>query len=223
MNGAAARIRLTSGGMNRVAQVSVHLRRAVLRRRRLLAALAAGTAVAAGLQAAAGPPPPKEALLTAAHDLSAGAVVRADDVTMVEFDPESVPTGVVRSVRAVVGRTTATPVRSGEPITDVRLMSGSMLAAYPGTVAAPVRIGDPGAVAILQIGDRVDLIAADPHGAAEAQVVVADAPVIGLPRRRVSGSSVVSGGLVVVAVSEATARALAAAGVSHYLSLTIKP
>lgn len=207
--------------MNRLALLRKRLGRTVLRRRRLLAALTAATAVAAGLQAASGPPPPKSLVLTAARDIPAGAVVGSGDVTSVEFDPDSVPTGVLGSVAQVVGRTTATPVRAGEPITDVRLVGGSMLAAYPGMVAVPVRIGDPGAVALLKIGDHIDVLAADPQGESEAVVVAADAPVIAIPLQQETGAGVVSGGLIVVAITDRTAQDLAAAGVSAYLSLVI--
>lgn len=207
--------------MNRLAPLSKRLRRAVLRRRRLLAALAAAAAVAAGLQAVSGPPPSKALVLTATRDIPGGTVVTRSDLASQEFDPESVPSGVLASEAEAVGRTTAAPVRSGEPITDVRLVSGSMLAGYPQKVAAPVRIGDPGAVALLQVGDRIDVLAADPNGAGEAQVVAEDAPVIAIPRPADSGSSMVSGGLVVVAVPEATANTLASAGVSSYLSMVI--
>jgi len=209
--------------MNRLAVLRKRLRRAVLRRRRLLAALAAAAAVAAGLQAASAPPLPTALVLTAARDIPGGTVVRTSDLAPVEFDPGSVPSGVLDSPADVVGRTTATPVRSGEPITDVRLVSGSMLAGYPNTVAAPVRIGDPGAVALLRIGDRVDVLAADPNGVEDARVVAEDAPVVAIPRRAETGSSMVTGGLVVVAIADTTAETLAAAGVTSYLSITINP
>lgn len=149
-------------------------------------------------------------------------MVTSSDVVPVEFDPQSVPTGVLGSPAVVVGRTTATPVRAGEPITDVRLVSGSILAGYPGLVAAPIRIGDPGAVGLLRIGDTVDVLAADPNGSTQARVVAQDAPVISIPRDTDTGSSMVSGGLVVVAISDTTAKTLAAAGVANYLSITIK-
>lgn len=207
--------------MNRLALLRKRLGRAILRRRRLLAALTAAAAVAAGLQAASAPPPAKSLVLTAARDIAGGAVVGPADVTAVEFDPDSVPAGVLGSRAQVVGRTTATPVRSGEPITDVRLVSGSILAGYPGMVAAPIRIGDPGAVALLQIGDRVDVLAADPDGAGDARVVAEDVSVISIPRQSEVGSSMVSGGLVVVAIPDTTANALATAGISSYLSITI--
>lgn len=207
--------------MNRLASLSKQLRRSILRHRRVLAALATAGAVAAGLQATSSPPPPKSWVLTAARDIPGGSVVGAADVHLTAFDPRSVPTGVLDSRQQVVGRTTATPVRSGEPITDVRLVSGSMLEGYPGLVAAPIRIGDPGAVALLRIGDRVDVLAADPNGAEEARVVAHDVAVISIPRDAEGGTSMVSGGLVVVAISDATAKTLAAAGVANYLSILI--
>ncbi len=209
--------------MNRLALVWKRLRRALLRRRRLLAALAGGTAVAAGLQANAGPPAPTSLVVAGGHDLPAGAVLDPADLAPVEFAPDSVPAGVLGSAAEAVGRTTATPVRSGEPITDVRLVAGSLLAGYPGMVAAPVRIGDPAAVSLLQIGDRVDVLAADPNSAGDASVVAEDAAVIALPRRTATGSSMVTGGLVVLAVTDATAVSLAEAGVSRFLSITINP
>jgi Flp pilus assembly protein CpaB len=207
--------------MNRLSVLHRRVRRTLLARRRLLAGLAAAVAVAAGLQATAEPPPPKAWVLTAARDIPGGTVVGPADLTRVAFDPASVPSGVLGSRAEAVGRTTAAPLRAGEPITDVRLVSGSMLAAYPGMVAAPVRIVDAGAVALLRIGDRVDVLAADPQGAAEATVVAADAPVIAIPETREADSAMAPGGLVVLAISDKTAQTIAAAGVSRYLSIVI--
>ncbi|MGH3330730.1 MAG: SAF domain-containing protein [Nocardioidaceae bacterium] len=208
--------------MNRLTLLHRRVRRALLARRRLLAALAAATAVAAGLQAASAPPPPTTTVLTASRDLPGGTVLSASDLARTEFTPASVPSGALPSVAEAVGRTTAAPVRSGEPVTDVRLVSGSLLDGYPGLVATPVRIGDPGAVALLRIGDRVDVLAADPQGRSEATLVAYDAPVIALPRQPEQVSTTATGGLVVLAISEATARAVAAAGVSQYLSVVIR-
>jgi Flp pilus assembly protein CpaB len=206
--------------MNRPRLVLRRVRRAILARRRPLAALSAGLAVAAALQANAAPPSPTVPVLVAAHDLPAAARVAARDLTTRPFPPGSVPAGVVTAAQAV-GRTTVGPVRSGEPLTDARLLGRALLRGYPGAVAAPVRIGDPGAVALLRVGDRINLLAADPEGAAEAQVLAYDVPVVALPRQATVGTDLVSGALVVVAVPAETARALAAAGFSSFLSLTI--
>lgn len=197
------------------------VRRTVLARRRVLAALAAAGAVAAGLQAATAPPPPLTGVLVAARDLPAGSVLAAGDLTRARFRPGSVPAGVVTRAGDVVGRTTAGPVRRGEPLTDVRLLSGRLLAGYPGTVAAPVRIGDPAAVALLRVGDHLDILAADPQGRDPATVVAEHVPVIALPHPHATSAADVPGGLVVVAVTETTALGLAEAGVSSFLSVVI--
>src|SRR6478735_10182189 len=107
------------------------LRRTVLARRRPLAALCAAVALAAGLHAASAPPPRLTTVLTASHDLAAGVVVRSGDLRRTAFAPPSVPAGVLSSASAV-GRTTAGPVRAGEPLTDVRLVTRSLLTGYPG-------------------------------------------------------------------------------------------
>lgn len=195
------------------------MRRAVLSRRRSLAAVAAAVAVLAGIQATSPPAAATRTVLTAARDLPAGVVLGHDDLATASYDPANVPAGVVTSADDVVGRTTTGPLRAGEPITDVRLLSGSMLGSFPGRVAVPVRVADRGAVGLLRIGDRVDVIAADPQGSSEPSVVAAAAPVLALPDAE--EAALASGGLVVLAVSEETARSLAGAAVSSYLSVAI--
>lgn len=196
------------------------LRRIVLARRRLLAAVCAALAVATALQAGAAPPPPRVRVLTAGRDLAPGTTVTAADLAPARFAPGSVPSGVLSRAEAL-GRTTVGPVRAGEPLTDARLLSGSLLAAYPGTVAAPVRIGDAAAAALLRVGDRVSILAADPQADEPAVTVAEGVPVIGLPPRRRSDPALASGALVVVAVDAVTARALAGASARAFLSLVL--
>lgn len=195
------------------------LRRALLARRRLLAATLAAAGVLVGLQAAAPAPPPTRPVLTAARDLPAGTVLRAVDVSTTAFLAGSVPAGVLEVESDAVGRTTTGPLRRGEALTDVRLVSGDLLTGYPGRVAVPVRVADPGAVTLLRVGDRVDVLSADPQGGSDAALVAAAAPVLALPRA--PEAALASGGLVVLAVDGATARALASAAVSGYLSVAL--
>ena len=199
-------------------------RRRLLARRRPLAALFAAVAVVAALQAHAAPAPPRTPVLTAARDLPAGVVLRADDLTRAGYDPVSVPSGVLPDAAAAVGRTTTAPVRRGEPLTDVRLVARSLLAGYPGLSAVPVRIGDPGAVRLLRVGDRVDLLAADPQGEQEAVVVGRDVPVLAIPRPDADAQAAPglgSGALVVVGLPEEGARTLAQAAVSSFVSVVL--
>jgi Flp pilus assembly protein CpaB len=203
--------------MHRLILALRRLRRSVLARRRPLAALCAAVAVAAALRANAAPPEPRTAVLTAAHDLPAGVVVGPDDVRRTPFAPGSVPAGVL-SRHAVLGRTTAGPVRSGEPVTDTRLVTASLLEGYPGLVAVPVRIGDPGSVR-LRVGDRVDLVAADPQGERDAVVVGRGVPVLAIPRARDPGPT--GGALVVLGLPETSVGAVARASVTAFLSVVI--
>jgi len=199
----------------RLTRILRRVRRAVLARRRLLAALLTGVAVAAGVQAATAPPPPSVGVLTAARDLPAGAVLGSDDLVTVDFAPGSVPTGATREA---VGRTLAAPVRRGEPVTDVRLLGPALTAGTPELTAVPVRLPDAGMVELLEVGDRIDLIATDPQGAG-ASVVATGVPVLALP----SGSAETDasgqpGGLVVVGVASTEVTALADAGVRLFLT-----
>ena len=208
--------------MHRLSVLTRRLRRAVLARRRPLAALCAAVAVAAGLQANAAPPPPRTMVLTAAHDLGAGVVVGSGDLRRTPYVPGSVPTGTLPDEAAALGRTTAGPVRAGEPLTDARLVSASLLAGYPGLVAVPVRIGDPGAVRLLRVGDRVDLLAADPQGKSSARVVGTHVPVLSIPRGGDDDPGQTNGGaLVVVGVPDTTAPDLAQAAVTSFLSVVL--
>jgi Flp pilus assembly protein CpaB len=161
-------------------------------------------------------------VLTAAHDLGAGVVVEPDDLQRTPYRPGSVPAGTLRDPAAAVGRTTAGPVRAKEALTDTRLVTASLLDGYPGLVAVPVRIGDPGAVRLLRVGDRVDLLAADPQGGSSARVVGSDVPVLSIPRAVEDSPGLTNGGaLVVVGVPDDSVGALAQAGVSSFLSVVL--
>jgi Flp pilus assembly protein CpaB len=196
-------------------------RRAVLARRRPLAAVCAAVAVLATLRANdPPPPPPRTTVLTAAHDLPSGVVLRGVDVTLTPFDRRSVPAGVV-GPRMAVGRTTAAPLRRGAPVTDVDLVAPSLLNGYPGLVGVPVRVGDAGAARLLRVGDRIDLLAADPRGETGAEVVGRNLPVLAIPRTPPEAPGLTAGALVVLGVPDGDARAVAQASVSAVLSVVL--
>lgn len=197
------------------------VRRAVLARRRLLAVLLVGLAVVSAVRAYSAPPPETVAVLTAARDLAPGTVVHGRDVVEADYSPDLVPDGAAPNAAAVVGRTTTGPIRRGEPITDARVLAEDLLAGYPGRVAAPVRVGDPGTARLLRVGDRVTLFASDPQGEAEPVEAAHDVPVVALPRDAGSGLTGTGGSLLVVAVDPDTARSLAGHGVASWLSAVL--
>jgi Flp pilus assembly protein CpaB len=193
------------------------VRRQVLARRRLLAALCTAGAVAAGLHATLAPPPATVTVRAALHDLPAGAVLREDDLGPVAFAAGSVPDGLAGDV---VGRTLASPVRAGEPITDVRLVGAGLADAHPELTAMPVRLPDPGAVALLDAGDRIDLLATDPQ-AGGSRVVAHGALVLATPPAAGPGDPASpSGALVVVGVLPTSVALLSEASARWFLTYT---
>src|SRR4051794_34898287 len=158
-------------------------------RRRVLAACFAAIAIAASLRMLAPAAPPTVSVWAAARDLSGGRPLAAADIRRLPLPLGDVPAGALRAGAQVVGRLLAGPVRRGEPLTHVRLLEPSLLAALPdpGLVAVPVRIGDGSAAAALaHPGDLVDVLAvADPAAggpdlsrtvAARLQVLAVPAP-----------------------------------------------
>jgi pilus assembly protein CpaB len=151
-----------SGVRRRLGAATDEVRRALLVRRRLLSAVCAAVAVLAALRAVAPPPLPTAPALVAVRHLAAGSVVGPADVAS-----EALPEAAVPDDAAVapVGRTLATAVGAGEVLTAARLVGPSLVAGRPGRLALPVRIPDADVVALLRVGDRVDLFAADPAAA----------------------------------------------------------
>ncbi|HEU5034324.1 MAG TPA: Flp pilus assembly protein CpaB [Mycobacteriales bacterium] len=195
-------------------------------RRRLLAAGFAAVAVVAGLRAVTPAPAPTVAVWVAAHDLGGGAALRAADVRTVGLPPAAVPAGALRVGDRVVGRLLAAPVRRGEPLTDLRLLGPSLLAALPdpGLVAVPVRVADgSAAAALVHAGDVIDVLAAaDPAGGGPRHptTVASGVRVLSVPGTDHSDGS--GDGLVVVAASAEQAAALAQASTTARLSLALQ-
>lgn len=200
----------------------VRLRRALLARRRVVAALLAALAVLVSVRALQGPALPSEPVVVAAHDLAGGAALTPGDLRVVSVTPSLAPAGAVREPAQVVGRTLAAPVRAGEPVTDVRLVSPGLLDGYPGMVAVPVRLADAGPLDLLRVGDTVEVIGADPAGGSTAEVLVR-APVVALPRadEQRGADPWAQGGLVVLAVAPHEAGRLAQAAVTRVLSVAL--
>jgi hypothetical protein len=67
-------------------------------------------------------------------------------------------------------------------LTDARLVGPSLLQGRSGSVALPVRVPDADVVALLRVGDRIDLYAADPAAAdPQGTRLVESALVLALP------------------------------------------
>ncbi|HET7327916.1 MAG TPA: Flp pilus assembly protein CpaB [Nocardioidaceae bacterium] len=198
------------------------VRRAISARRRLLAAGCAAAAAAGGLHTVSPPPPETTEVIVAAADLPAGVPVRAEQLQTVALRDGVVPDGALTTDAEAVGELLVRPVRAGEPLTDLSVVGAPLVRGYgSGRVAAPVRIADAGAVALLEAGDRIDVLAADPRGVAETAVVASGALVVVVPEPAEAAAH--SGGaLVVLAVTPEIAKKLSQAAVVGPLSLAIR-
>jgi Flp pilus assembly protein CpaB len=195
------------------------LLRAAARHRVLLASGLAAAAVASGLSAVVPAPAATVPVLTAAHDLAAGAALGPDDVVVAALPRALVPAGALSDVALAAGRLLAGPVRQGEPLTDVRLLGAGLLPPGP-EVAVPVRLAEPATGALVQAGDVVDVLSAAPEGGPAAQVVATRLTVLAVPALADAAGE---GALVVVAASRSTAARLAAAAVTGRLSVAVHP
>lgn len=187
------------------------LRRRLLLHRRPLAALAAGGAVLAALQATSPAPAETVAVWTAGRDLPSGTVLQPADLAEVRLPPDTVPSGSVAAPEEVVGRTLAAPMTRGEVLTGLRTVGSDLLEGYPGTTAVPLRITDAAVAKLLQVGDRVSLVAADPDGRTRPRLLLEDVSIVAVPREGEGGlTGGTPGRLVIAAVPSEVASEVAA-------------
>jgi len=201
------------------------LRRAVSWHRRKLAVVAAVAAVLTGINAALPPDPPTVDVVRSAVRLDGGHVLGADDVSLARFPQDAVPDDALTSLDAAVGRTIASPVSKGQLLTELSVVAPGR-SARPGRVVAPLRLGDADLVALLRVGDAVDVVAADAE-AAQAAVVAREIRIVGLPpppdADGLGATASSSGGaLVLVEVDSRTATVLAQAAVTATLSVVLR-
>lgn len=193
------------------------------RNRRLATALLAAVAVLLGISALRGGHGATVPVWVAAHDLGGGEPLRRSDLELESLPRADVPAGAIVARTAPVGVMLAAPVRRGEPLTDVRLLSPFLLAAVaPHDVAVPVRVTDgPAALALVTPGERVSVIAAADSGLATtsaARTVVSALRVLAMPDHTTDEGYA----LVIVAATPGQARRLAAIPASDRVSVAVR-
>ncbi|MFB4279122.1 flagellar biosynthesis protein FlgA [Nonomuraea sp. MTCD27] len=184
------------------------------RRRRLIAAALAAISVTSAFIATR-PATSATTVLAAARDLPPGPLHPQD------FHPVALnhpPAGAVHTITA--GQTLATPMRRGEPLTDVRLLATYPLP--PGLVATPVRIADAATATLISPGSTITLLASYREGG-PARQLAPDTTVLTIPRPKGVASAGEDGALIVLATTPSQAADLAAAQTHARLSITIKP
>ncbi len=194
------------------------------RNRRMVAALLAAVAVILAVNAVRPGGAATVEVWVAAHDLGGGEPLHRADLALEALPRSAVPAGAIVTRTAPVGVMLGAPVRRGEPLTDVRLLSPYLLAAAasPRDLAVPVRVTDgPAALALVRPGERVAVIAAGDTGvgsAAPAHTVVAAVRVLAVPEHSTDDGLA----LVVVAATPRQATELASIPSSDRISVAVR-
>lgn len=101
-------------------------------------------------------PPATVRVVAAAARVPAGAVLEADDVSVVRVPEAGVQPGALTAVEEVVGRRTAAGLAAGETVTRTRLVPRSRAEGLaPGRVALHVALADPVTADVVGLGQRV--------------------------------------------------------------------
>jgi len=207
--------------MSRTESLARSLLTAARWHRRLLASVAAAAGVYFGLVALSPTPPPTVTVLAAARDLPGGSTLAPSDLREQRLPPEAVPSGALRPGTDLTNRVLAAPVRAGEPLTDARFVGPALVRrSAAGLVAYPIRLDDAGIVALLRVGDRIDLYAAGSTASPMATQLATGAQVLALPSASGSAASG-SGALVVVAVRPTAVARIAQAAVNSRITLAL--
>ncbi len=172
-------------------------------------ALAGVTALHSHDRAAAAAPAP---VVVTTRDLPAGTILRTADVRLSRWSPDQIPPRAMRSLDRAIGRTIAAGMNRGEPVTAARIRGPGITTGLPaGLVAVTVTITGPSTLALIQAGDRVDLLAtapADTDAVRPARVVASAVRVLAVLAPNPSTTDDQAAGLV-VAVNRATALSIA--------------
>lgn len=174
-------LRRPTTGLSRPRRLVLRLHPRRLRRRlplAVLAAVAVAAAPALGLGRGSGPATGRPVLVATA-DLPAGHPLDAGDVRLEPVPDHLVPAGALDQV--VAGTVVRSPISRGEIVLAPRLGSGGGVPDRLGPDQRAVSVPWPTARPPAAVGDAVDLVATtaiDGPGAAQARLLVTQAPVL---------------------------------------------
>lgn len=153
-------------------------------------------------------------------DLPSGHVLSRADLTLEAIPERVVPDGAQQELSSLEGRTLGSPVRAGEPVTDVRLVSPALTRLTTGDsdhTAVAIHLAEPAIANLLHPGRRVDLVTTDPRNSA---VLAENVPVLALRPGR--GAEDEREQLVMVGLPRPQAAPVAAAAVAQTVTVTLR-
>lgn len=169
-------------------------------------------------------------VVVAAKDMAPGSLLSRADVSIRQLPMALVPSGALTSRVAALGRVLATPIRAGEPLTDIRLVGPAdtaLTTGDPHAATVPVRLADPDVADLLRPGIRVDVVTLDPDHQSDP-VLAENATVVTVRDTAGSSGGVAGSGqdqtgrLVLVALPRQFATRLAAASLRQPVTVTLR-
>ncbi|GAA5102843.1 SAF domain-containing protein [Haloechinothrix salitolerans] len=191
-------------------------------------------------------------VVVTARDVATGTTLRAADLTVTRLPPSAVPTGALTTTDAAIGAMLAGSARTGEPLTDARIVDDGTTSLVGGdvdtaaadrdvddaksdegtvpeasgepadTATVPVRLSDAAITGLLRPGTRVDVITAD-DTSDEGHVLATDAPVVTVTAPDTShGTSATAAPLVLIELPAETATQVAAASLRQPVTITLR-
>lgn len=166
--------------------------------------------------------PPEAQLITiAARAVASGATIEPADLTSATA---TLPVATL-SPQDLVGEVARGPLAAGEPITASRIVPGGAISPPEGRLVFPLPLSDQRIAALLHSGDRVDvLVTPDALHEGQPRVVAGDVEVLAVTGQEADAfgpASTSTGAVVLVAVVESEAAALAAIRTGDHVSVTI--
>lgn len=190
--------------------------------RRALALLLLAAAAVFAAQPETSAQEPRAPAVVTSRDLSAGHKLAAADVRVVRLPTSAIPAGALSSPKDAVGRVLSGAARSGEPVTDARLVghAGSSTSAAPGTATVPIRLADPAVAALLQPGALVDVVTMA-ESAGESRTLASQATVVTVTADD-NETRPDRAQLVLLQLPTATANRLAAVSLKQPVTVTLR-
>ncbi len=169
-------------------------------------------------------------VVVASHDLPSGTLLTSADLTLRSVSTDAASSDAVTRIDPLLRHPLVTPLFDGDVVRARDVLDLHLINQLgDGMVAIPVHV-TPAAAAVVQRGDHVDVLSANPTGdaqSASSAIVASDVLVLipslsSAPTSVMGASSTSSGADVVVVARSAQAAAIAAANGQSTLMLALR-
>jgi pilus assembly protein CpaB len=194
--------------------------------RRILAAVLFLTAGVLAVRPAAAQSDSGSPVIVSARDIAAGSVLRPVDIRVARLPASARPAGALSTIESADGRILAGAARSGEPLTDARLVGRAAGILGPDDSQrsiVPVRLADAGVAILLHPGERVDVVTTAAGGSRQLLAEMAEVvTVVTRDAEAARGVGRDEGSLVLLELPSDSAAQVAAVSLDRPVTVTLR-